>query len=109
MLPSHVDGQKESSPPTFSVGSNSSFSVMLPANVATGYAWRIVQKEGDNVVDSVGHTYRLNAVGFPLLGGAESFLFSAKGKGRSVITFHYARSWEKSAPAQVRRVIVDVE
>lgn len=72
--------------------------VRLPANPSTGYSWTYTVS-GDDVLrlDTVsGESPAPNGmVGVP---GEQVWSFRAQGSGRAVLTYVYARSWEKNAP-----------
>jgi inhibitor of cysteine peptidase len=72
--------------------------VRLPANPSTGYSWTYTVS-GDDVLrlDTVsGEAPAPNGmVGVP---GEQVWSFRAQGSGRAVLTYVYARSWEKNAP-----------
>ena len=72
--------------------------VRLPTNPSTGYGWRYTVT-GDDVLllDTVsGESPAPNGmVGAP---GEQVWSFRAQGAGRAVLTYVYARSWEKNTP-----------
>lgn len=72
--------------------------IRLPANPSTGYSWSYTVK-GDDIlrVDSVSGVVPMKngMVGVP---GEEVWSFRAQGSGRALLTYAYARSWEKNVP-----------
>ena len=83
--------------------------VRLPSNPSTGYVWSYVVT-GDDVLrlDAItGEAPAANGmVGVP---GLEVWSFRAQGTGSAVLTYVYARPWEKNAlPAQTFTLKVEV-
>lgn len=83
--------------------------VRLPSNPSTGYVWSYVVK-GDEVLRLDTITGEAPAadgmVGVP---GLEVWSFRAQGSGTAVLTYIYARPWEKNAlPAKTFTLKVQV-
>lgn len=83
--------------------------VRLPSNPSTGYVWSYVVA-GDDVLRLDTITGEAPAadgmVGVP---GLEVWSFRAQGAGRAVLTYIYARPWEKNAlPAKTFMLNVEV-
>lgn len=83
--------------------------VRLPTNPSTGFVWSYVVA-GDDVLrlDTVtGEAPAADGmVGVP---GLEVWSFRAQGTGRAVLTYVYARPWEKNAlPAKIFTLNVEV-
>lgn len=109
LTPLGVNNSKDTISPSFVVKENETFKIKLLSNPSTGYAWYIAKKEGNNSIDSVGHSYEISAVGIPSFGGKEIFEFKAISKGIAKVTLYYMRPWEKGKPAQVKDIIVEVD
>ena len=83
--------------------------VRLPANPSTGYSWSYTVK-GDDVLrlDSVSGVVP-TANGMVGTSGDEVWSFRAQGSGNAVLTYIYARPWEKNAlPAKTFTLKVEV-
>ena len=83
--------------------------VRLPANPSTGYVWSYAVA-GDDVLrlETVdGESAGANGmVGAP---GEQVWSFRAQGAGRAVLTYVYARPWEKNTlPAKIFTLTVEV-
>ena len=83
--------------------------IRLPSNPSTGYVWSYVLA-GDDVLrlDTVtGEAPAADGmVGVP---GLEVWSFRAQGSGTAVLTYIYARPWEKNAlPAKIFTLNVEV-
>lgn len=72
--------------------------VRLPSNPSTGYSWTYTVT-GDDVLrlDSVSGVGTAPS-GMVGASGDEVWSFRAQGSGRAVLTYMYARSWEKNVP-----------
>ncbi|MBV9402215.1 MAG: protease inhibitor I42 family protein [Candidatus Eremiobacteraeota bacterium] len=75
----------------------STFTITLPANGTTGYSWALEDSLKPSVVALRAKRYApvSRLIGAP---GAEIWTFSGVGRGRALISFKYARPWEKNAP-----------
>lgn len=74
--------------------------VTLDSNPTTGYSWQVTELD-ETVLKQKGEPeYKQSpgAQGLVGAGGTEIFRFEAVGKGTTMLTLVYARSWEKDVP-----------
>jgi predicted secreted protein len=95
MMVTDTSGKSVSDPAVpLSVEAGREFSLTLPSNPTTGYGWVLAGPE-EGVVKLVGSSYRPSTPGLIGSGGMENWTFKAVGKGTTVLSFSYARPWEK--------------
>ena len=78
--------------------------VRLPANPTTGFLWSVSSSKTGVVTQQGNARYQQSAKEKGLLGGGgeEIWHYRAEHDGQTVLTFSYARPWEKGiAPARV--------
>jgi predicted secreted protein len=92
-----------------SVGPDTTFSVLLPANRTTGYSWTIDSSSASGELRRLSHTYESSGTRVGT-GGEERFSFHAAGRGESRVVFGYSRPWEKNAtPQKTLEIVVRVQ
>ncbi len=75
------------------------FTITLPANLTTGYSWRIDEIKPAIVrKDDYKYNQSANARGLVGVGGEEVWTFEAVSKGRVIIHLEYVRPWEVDVP-----------
>ena len=76
--------------------------VSLKGNPTTGYSWQLAKLEGDAVeqVGKIEFQSRPHPPGMVGVGGAFGATFKAAKPGKSIVTLHYARPWEKGKPPE---------
>ena len=72
--------------------------ITLPSNRTTGYSWAIDDPLNSAVVGYRGKKYVTPKTGLVGAPGMEVWTFTAAGRGHALISFKYARPWEKNAP-----------
>jgi inhibitor of cysteine peptidase len=82
--------------------------VRLASNPSTGYQW-----EGGELqitcLEAVGRpSYEGPGIDMPGAGGTQVFTYVAVKPGTARLSFHYARPWEKKAPAKAFAVNVTI-
>ena len=80
------------------VNAGSNFTITLDSNATTGYKWEIANVLDVRLLKLVGSKYiptKTDIVGAP---GKEEWTFKAMAAGKAVISFKYARPWEKDKP-----------
>jgi inhibitor of cysteine peptidase len=91
------DANSTSSRITAKVGED--FTIKLPANLTTGYSWRMgeikppIVREKDYKYNQTANTQRLVGAG-----GEEVWTFKAVRTGKVVISLEYIRPWEVDVP-----------
>jgi inhibitor of cysteine peptidase len=95
----------------YEVNKNETFEVILKSNPTTGYSWKWVKNQSSKLVDSVSTTYTQDKAesGMVGVGGKEIWKFKGKESGVDTLVFEYARSWEKYAAAETKKVVVRVK
>lgn len=91
------------------IAPNSTFTVLLPANQTTGYAWALAHTQGKNELQLLGHNYQSDGsqIGG---GGQEHWSFRAPSVGEFKLSFSYRRPWEKNtAPAKSLNISIRVQ
>lgn len=95
---------------TYSV-SGSTVTFALSSNPSTGYSWT-VQQEGNSVKQTKtwyeSDQDEHSNVAIAGRGGTEFFTFTAQSKGKSTVTFSYARPWESEPPIKSYVVTITV-
>lgn len=83
------------------------FSVILDSNPTTGYSWQLAEPLDENLLKLIKSNFippDTDLVGAP---GQEEWAFQALRKGKTTISFHYLRPWEKDVPpVQIKSFIV---
>ena len=88
------------------------FSITLPANHTTGYAWRLATTLDPATLKQIGNSYTErkpadDTVGAP---GEEVWTFSTSAQGTIPLLFEYARPFEKDAkPAKISKFLIIIE
>jgi inhibitor of cysteine peptidase len=84
-----------------------SFTVTLDSNPTTGYQWQIARQMDTGLVELIDSRYiapKTDLVGAP---GHEEWHFKTIKEGKAIISFEYARPWEKDElPVQTESFIV---
>ena len=72
------------------------FVIELDSNPTTGYSWNLA-KTDLKIVEQVSREYKPRETTERLVGsgGREIWTFKATAKGKTTLTFQYARPWEK--------------
>lgn len=90
-----------------------SLTIALPSNGSTGYSWSLgaydeaVLKPGQPFRESRTDPHPAGMVG---VGGQTHWTFTAGRPGETVLTFSYARAWERDTPpAETARYQIKVE
>jgi inhibitor of cysteine peptidase len=85
---------------TVSVPVGARIEIALKGNPTTGYSWGFASIEGDAVeqMGKVEYRTRPHRPGMVGVGGTFSAVLKALKPGRSTVTLHYARPWEKDKP-----------
>lgn len=82
--------------------------IVLPANVSTGYSWKVNQNDASvlAVNDTENQRAQIARIG---ANHTQTLAFTAKMPGRDDLTLNYARPWEKNAkPARTYAVSITV-
>ena len=89
------------------VDAGSNFTITLESNPTTGYKWEIANMLDVRLLELVDSKYeptRTDLVGAP---GKEKWTFKAKKVGKTIVSFDYARPWEKDTePVQTSYFII---
>jgi len=85
------------------------FTVVLDANHATGFAWELAKPLDTDVLTHVGTSYEQGTGAALGAGGREVWTFAAVAPGWAKIELAYRRPWEDMAPARLAVYSVDVE
>ncbi len=115
-----VDGEESSSPsnqPTggegvaegltdpkrpINVERGQQFTIVLDSNRTTGYLWELSSSPHKEIAELVGSQYQAPDTKKIGSGGREVWTFLAKSPGKTKVSFHYIRTWEKQAePAKI--------
>ncbi len=83
------------------------FTITLASNPTTGYSWQLAGAPDEKIAKLVGSKFnapQTDLVGAP---GEEVWTFTAVAPGKTTLTFHYVRPWEKGIPP-VEENVVDV-
>jgi inhibitor of cysteine peptidase len=81
------------------------FSVTLPSNPSTGYAWKVATYDRD-FLQLQRRRYQKPAQPIPGAGGQEFFDFLPLKSGATTIVFHYQRPFEKQVGRELRHTVV---
>jgi inhibitor of cysteine peptidase len=84
---------------TVSIGVGQRLEVRLPANPTTGYQWTPALR-GRAIAQTAAVVYQPQASGLLGAGGTDVFSYRGAAPGTAYLSFGYARSWERTAPAQ---------
>lgn len=85
--------------PSYQVAVGDSFSLHLPSNPSTGYAWQWDNKQSVSIVDTLHHHYDASQSQTVGSGGTETWTFKGVKQGVDSVKLLYRRSWEKNKPA----------
>lgn len=80
------------------INAGSDFTIALESNPTTGYKWEIANPLDAKLLKLLDSKYiptKTDLVGVP---GKEEWTFKAKKTGKTIISFDYARPWEKDTP-----------
>ena len=78
------------------------FTVVLESNRTTGYRWELASIHEKEIVELVGSLYEAPDTKKIGSGGREVWTFLAKSPGKTKVSFHYIRPWEKQTePAKI--------
>jgi inhibitor of cysteine peptidase len=84
-----------------------SFTISLDSNPTTGYQWQIAREMDTGLLELIGSQYIATKTGIVGAPGKEQWHFKAIKEGKAIISFSYARSWEKDElPTQTESFIV---
>ena len=84
------------------------FSIELPSNATTGYAWEATTVDGP-VVREVDHRYLAPDTAVVGAGGYERFTYEARANGATTLTFDYRRPFEPDSTPAVDTARFDVQ
>lgn len=87
------------------VSENETFKITLDCNPCTGFQWHLTS-ENATLLDSTECTYQPYYKGVIGSGGKETWLFKAKKKGTTSLTFKYARPWDTNSISTTKTVKV---
>jgi predicted secreted protein len=95
----------------YKINKNQTFEVTLKSNPTTGYKWKWIKEYPSKIIDSLSSTYVQDKAEPYMIGvgGNEIWKFKGKESGVDTLVFEYARSWEKNAAAEVKKVVVRVK
>jgi predicted secreted protein len=78
------------------------FTIILDSNRTTGYRWELAHTPDSGIVGVIGSQYEAPDTQKIGSGGKEVWTFLAKGPGKTKVSFHYIRTWEKQTePAKI--------
>jgi predicted secreted protein len=72
--------------------------ITLEGNRSTGYIWNLASKPDSKYLKKVTSTVDPKNPAMPGAGEITSFYFHCNAKGSAILTFNYARPWEKNVP-----------
>ena len=107
----HSAGRTYSDPSaTITVKQGEEFTISLDSNRTTGYRWMLAGEPDGRVVRHLKTDYLPAGNRRTGAGGLEVWSFVAVSRGKTVVTLHYLRPWEKDAsPARKVEFSVLVE
>ena len=71
------------------------FTIVLDSNRTTGYLWELSSIPHKEIAELVGSLYQAPDTKKIGSGGREVWTFLAKSPGKTKVSFHYIRPWEK--------------
>jgi predicted secreted protein len=85
------------------------FTIVLDANVTTGYSWVFGTPVDENILRLVKSDYISSKNGMTGTGGNQVWVFEALQPGTTMITLKYERSWETEPPIQIAVYTIHVK